>query len=92
MTALRRYVYASLALINQGRFLMGYLSLTRKENRHIRLTIDPGVDTQKLLLHLLRDGITINVTEIRGKQVRIGIEAPNEVLVLRDELVSAADD
>jgi sRNA-binding carbon storage regulator CsrA len=67
---------------------MGYLVLTRKENEQIRLTINPGVDTNQLLLHLLRDGITINVGEIQNKRIRIGIEAPNEVLVMRDELVA----
>jgi sRNA-binding carbon storage regulator CsrA len=65
---------------------MGYLVLTRKENQQIRLTINPGVDTSQLLHHLLRDGITISVSELHGKQVRIGIEDPNEMLVLREEL------
>ena len=65
---------------------MGYLLLTRKEGEEIRLTIDPGVDTDKLLRRLLIDGITIRVSALSGRQVRIGIEAPLEVLVLRDEL------
>ena len=32
---------------------MGYLCLTRHEGELIRITIDPGVDTEKLLRHLL---------------------------------------
>lgn len=66
---------------------MGYLVLTRKEGEQLRLTIDPGVDTEKLLQHLLRDGITINVGEIGLRQVRIGIEAPAEVQVMRAEIL-----
>jgi carbon storage regulator CsrA len=31
-------------------------------------------------------GITVQVAEIKGSQVRLGIEAPPEVKVLREEL------
>lgn len=67
---------------------MGYLALTRHEGEQIRLSIDPGVDTEALLQHLLRDGITIHIGEIGGGKVRIGVDAPREMLVLRDELVT----
>ena len=33
---------------------------------------------------LLGDKITIKVLEIRGKQIRLGIEAPEDVLILRE--------
>lgn len=65
---------------------MGYLTLTRHEGDQIKLSIDPGVNTEALLKHLLRDGITIRVGEMSGGKVRIGVDAPREVLVLRDEL------
>jgi sRNA-binding carbon storage regulator CsrA len=67
---------------------MGYLVLTRHEGDQIKLSIDPGVDTAKLLQHLLRDGITIHVGEIGAGKVKIGVDAPKEILILRDELVS----
>jgi len=51
---------------------MGYLCLTRHEGELIRITIDPGVDTEKLLRHLLRDGITIRVAHAQAHQVRLG--------------------
>ena len=35
-------------------------------------------------------GIKITVVEIRGNQIRLGIEAPREVGVMREELVVAA--
>jgi carbon storage regulator len=34
-------------------------------------------------------GIKITVIEIRGNQIRLGIEAPREVGVMREELVVA---
>ncbi|MFP6618314.1 MAG: carbon storage regulator [Pirellulaceae bacterium] len=37
------------------------------------------------ILHL-GDSITIKIVGISGNQVRLGIEAPREIRVLRDEL------
>lgn len=65
---------------------MGYLALTRREGQHIRLTVDPGVDTEKLLQHLLRDGITVTLGAIDKTKVTVAIEAPMEILILREEL------
>jgi carbon storage regulator len=36
---------------------------------------------------VLEKGITVTVLEIQGGRVRIGVEAPEEVRVLRGELV-----
>lgn len=47
------------------------LVLSRKEDEAIVL---PGL------------GITIKVVRIRGEVVRLGIDAPNDVKILRDEL------
>ncbi|MBB2495957.1 carbon storage regulator [Aquipseudomonas ullengensis] len=69
---------------------MGFLSLTRHEGEEIRLTIDPGVDAEVLLRNLLRDGITIHVTEIQRGRVCVSIEAPPQVMILRTELVDSA--
>jgi carbon storage regulator len=38
---------------------------------------------------VIGDRITVRVVEIRGNQVRLAIEAPKEVRVLRTELVDA---
>lgn len=67
---------------------MGYLVVTRKEGEKINISIDPGVDTQRLLEHLLRDGITVHVGGFHAGQVKIAIDAPKEMLVLRHELVT----
>ena len=50
------------------------LVLTRRENEGI----------------ILADQITVKVLKIRGNRVRLAIEAPNAVRVLRTELVDAA--
>ena len=65
---------------------MGYLTVSRSEGELIKLSIKPGVDTDALLQHLLRDGITIHVGELGRNKIRLGIDTPTEILVLRDEL------
>jgi carbon storage regulator len=48
------------------------------------LTRRPGESIQ------VGDKIEISIIEIRGNQVRLGISAPPEVLVLRSELVDGS--
>ena len=35
---------------------------------------------------VIGDGITVTVVEVRGNRVRVGIEAPGQVRILRGEL------
>lgn len=65
---------------------MGYLVLSRKEGETIHLSIDPDADLTSAL-EQLRSGIFIDVTQISGSQVRLGIEAPASVIVLRGEIL-----
>jgi carbon storage regulator len=51
------------------------LVLSRKESQRIRLG----------------DSIVVTIVKISGDKVRVGIEAPSEVLVLRDELETRSD-
>lgn len=51
------------------------LVLSRKEAQRIRVG----------------DSIVVTVVKIAGDKVRVGIEAPSDVLVLRDELETWAD-
>lgn len=52
------------------------LVLSRRESERIRLG----------------DSITVTVVRLAGDRVRLGIEAPSDVLVLRDELEAHAAD
>ena len=40
---------------------------------------------------LIGDNIRVAVLEIRGKQVRLGIDAPPDIAVMRDELSRQVD-
>jgi carbon storage regulator len=35
---------------------------------------------------LIGDNVSVTVVEIRGKQIRLGIQAPADVLILREKL------
>ena len=39
---------------------------------------------------LIGDKITVMLVEIRGNQIRLGIEAPTDLLVLREKLAGKA--
>ncbi len=41
---------------------------------------------------VIGDGIRITVVEIRGKQIRLGIEAPSDVVILREEVYERVRD
>lgn len=70
---------------------MGFLTVTRHEGERIKLSIDPGADTDTLLKHLLSYGITLYIGEMSGGKVRVSVDAPREILILREELLAAAE-
>ena len=39
---------------------------------------------------LIGDNVTVMLVEIRGNQIRLGIEAPTDLLVLREKLAVKA--
>jgi sRNA-binding carbon storage regulator CsrA len=66
------------------------LILDRKAGQMLVITIDPTADPQECLRALQGGGIEIAVKSIsdHGTKVRLMIEAPRDLLVLRNELVS----
>lgn len=41
---------------------------------------------------VLSNGITVTVIALKGEAVRLGIEAPKDVVILREELVPKCED
>lgn len=66
---------------------MGYLTLSRRPGEKLRLTVAPGANLDDLVRHLTTDGVTIMYGEVSGGRVRLAIQAPAELKVLRAELV-----
>ena len=59
---------------------------------HLRLTEEPMlVLTRKLNEKIIIGDIIVTVTEIRGKAVRIGIDAPPSVPIWRSEIKPARE-
>lgn len=53
------------------------LILSRKQNESIEIQLPNG------------DTIMVTLTQLNSNQARIGIEAPDQVLILRSELIDA---
>lgn len=68
---------------------MSYLVLSRREGEMITLRAQPGTDPDDLLAQLLLDGITVIVKDIEAGRVKIAIEAPLDLQILRSELEEA---
>ena len=67
------------------------LVLTRKEGESIHITLAEDVDPNLRVADLFTSGtIQIKINSIQGKQVKVSIDAPQEFLILRDELDSRA--
>lgn len=66
---------------------MGRLVLNRRVGEQVRLTLRRGASVDALLDQLEDEGVWITVAEIEGGRARLIVEAPDELLVLRDELV-----
>ena len=66
---------------------MGRLVLSRRADEQIRLTLKPGASIDDLREELEQVGIWITVVQTDGGRARLAIEAPEQMLVLRDELI-----
>ena len=66
---------------------MGSLVLSRRVDEQIRLTLKPGASIDDLLDVLEQIGIWITVVETDRGRARLAIEAPEQLLVLREEMI-----
>lgn len=65
---------------------MRHLVLSRRVGERLFLHVERDADPVKVLEQLQRDGIMIDVREIRAGRVRLSIEAPSDVGIVREEL------
>lgn len=80
------------ALVPQVR--VGFANQVMSGSNHSRRKIDQGLDMLVLSRKkdekiVIGDSITLMVIEIRGDKVRLGIEAPRDVTVHREEVYEA---
>lgn len=68
---------------------MSHLILTRRVGQSIVINVAPGADPEQALHQLLRDGITVEINRVEHGNVRVSIDAPRTIQVLRDELDSS---
>lgn len=67
------------------------LKLTRREGEALELYLSPDIDPATPIGDILGSHpITIAVDEIIGKKAGLAIDAPQAILVMRDELVDHA--
>ncbi|MDH0098241.1 carbon storage regulator [Pseudomonas sp. GD04158] len=65
---------------------MRHLVLSRRVGERLFLHVEKDADPVKILEQLQREGIMIDVREIRGGKVKLSVEAPSDISIVRDEL------
>lgn len=66
---------------------MSYLVLTRRTDEIINLSLKPGADEEQVLDLLFSGGINIRILKVQGDRVQVGIQAPTDISVMRQELL-----
>ncbi|MFI7866790.1 carbon storage regulator [Ectopseudomonas khazarica] len=66
---------------------MSHLILTRRVGQSIVINVAPGADPEQALHQLLRDGVTVEINRVEHGNVRVSIDAPRTIQILRDELI-----
>lgn len=64
------------------------LALARREGQEIIVTLAEGADADAALDWLASDGVCFRLAAIKGKQSVFSVRACDDLLILRDELVS----
>lgn len=66
---------------------MSYLVLTRRTDEIINLSFKPGADEEQLLDLLFNGGINIRILKVQGDRVQVGVQAPADISIMRQELL-----
>ncbi|SDJ61905.1 carbon storage regulator [Pseudomonas indica] len=63
------------------------LILERRDGTGLTLKLDPKADPDEALRQLARGGIHVRVYSKYGERMRVVVDAPQAISILRDELV-----
>lgn len=63
------------------------LILTRRPNESIILSLSDDIDPKTPISEIFSQSIEITPLGIKGNQVRLGINAPDGITILREEIV-----
>lgn len=66
---------------------MSYLVLTRRTDEIINLSLRPGADEEEVLDQLFNGRINTSVLKLQGSRVQLGIQAPADISIMRQELL-----
>ncbi|WP_065242511.1 carbon storage regulator [Pseudomonas sp. EpS/L25] len=66
---------------------MSYLVLTRRTGEIINLSLKPGADEEQVLDQLFNGGINVRILKVQGDRVQVGIQAPADISIMRQELL-----
>ncbi|MNR32184.1 carbon storage regulator [compost metagenome] len=73
-------------LLNPSWEVIGYAE-SRRAGQSIVLSLAPGADPENAWRQFLRDGITVMISQIESGNVRVSIDAPRTIQILRNELI-----
>ena len=66
---------------------MGHLIISRRPGESFFLRLADDGNPERLLQSLTGDGIEVHVVGLLGRQVRISLDAPRDLNIVRSELV-----
>ncbi len=63
------------------------LVLTRRPGESFHLFLSSDADLDEVARKLASTGIEVRINSLNGLQIKIGIDAPESIVVLREELL-----
>lgn len=70
---------------------MANVHLFRNVYEGFEILIDPNVCDEEIIHQLRTQGLYISIAGVQGRQVKLAVEAPDGVRVLREEHVTLED-
>jgi hypothetical protein len=70
---------------------MANVHLFRNVYEGFEILIDPNVSDEELIHQLRTQGLYVSIVGVQGRQVKVAVEAPDGIRVLREEHVTLED-